>query len=308
MSQPSSASESGAGRRALRVAIWKAAAALGVTVGLVAAVDAGARAVGPGLILIGAYWGVRALRDWWRHLDEEWFIAEVALVSLGWALLAGAFAAVQYVAFSFAPDAFYVDADYARLVSPSYRAGWARDSSRTAAALADVERAGQLLERGGPSSLVLDSSYALGDGASGQVVERCEDQLPLERCDWEAVVVPAPGAKPIGITFIAPEGGSRSVSVEDLQRHLQGEMARLRDELAEYARRLANPPAFVQPGIVDFLYDTGVAFSGNDAGVFIPISALARISKGVEFLASLLLFGMVVSRISAAASARTSRR
>ena len=307
MSQPSSASKSSPGRRDLRVAIWKSTAALAVTVGLVAAVDAGARMLGPALILIGSYWGIQALRDWWRHLDEEWFLAEVALVSVGWALLAGAFAAVEYVAFSFAPDAFYVDVDYARLVSPSYRAGWARDSVRTAATLADVERVAQALGGSGPSSLVLDSLYLLGGGASGQVTERCEDQLPLERCPWQVVVVPAPGAKPIAITLLASKAGHRSVSVAELQLQLQGETVRLRGDLADYARRLADPAAFVQPRIVDFLYDTGVAFSGNDAGVFIPISALARISKGVEFLASLLLFGMVVSRISAAASARTAR-
>lgn len=84
-------------------------------------------------------------------------------------------------------------------------------------------------------------------------------------------------------------------------------MKTLRDELAEDIRRLNDPAAYVQPGIVDFLYDTGVAFSGNDAGVFVPISPLARLCKVIEFLASLLLFGIVVSRISAAGSSRAHR-
>jgi hypothetical protein len=308
MSHPGPPSASRAGRRALRLAVWQAVAAVAVTAGLVTAVDAGAPLLGPVLIFVGSFWGAKALRDWWRHLDEEWFVAEVALVSAGWALLAAAFAAAQYVAFSFAPGAFYVDVDYAKLISPRYRVAWARDSSRTAAALADVERAAQLLRAGGPPSLALDSVYTLGGGASGQLTERCEAQLPLERCPWQVVVVPVAKAKPIEIAIAAPEGERGWLSGAELQQRLGAEMARLRGDLADYGRRMANPAAFVQPRIVDFLYDTGVAFSGNDAGVFVPISALARACKVVEFLASLLLFGIVVSRISAAASARIARR
>lgn len=309
MNYPSqSAPASPHGRRALRRAVWHSAAALVVTAGLVAAVNAGARILGPAVILVGSYSGAKALRDWWRHLDEEWFLAEVALVSMGWGLLAGAFATVQYVAFSIAPDAFYVDADYAKIVSPGYRVIWARDSSRVAATLADVDRAAKLLHAGGPASLVLDSLYTLGGGASGQLTERCEDQLPLERCPWQVAVIMAPGATPIEIGIAAPDGDGRSLSAAELQRQLEGEKARLGDNLADYARRMADPAAFVQPGIVDFLYDTSVAFSGNDAGVFVPISALARTCKVIEFLASLLLFGIVVSRISAAAGARARQR
>jgi hypothetical protein len=267
----------------------------------------GGALAGPALIIVGSFWGAKALRDWWRHLDEEWFVAEVALVSTGWALLAGAFAAVQYVAFSVAPGAFYVDVDYAKLVSPRYRVVWARDSSRTAAALADVERAAQVLH-GAPHALVLDSVYPLGRGASGQLTERCEAQLPLEQCPWQVLVVLAPGAKPIEIAIAGPEGDGGRLSGAELQQQLSGEMGRLRGDLADYGRRMADPAAFVQPRIMDFLYDTGVAFSGNDADVFVPISALARICKVVEFLASLLLFGIVVSRISAAAGARIARR
>jgi hypothetical protein len=134
--------------------MWRAALALIVTGGLVAAVDAGARILGPLLILLGSYAGAKALRDWWRHLDQEWFLAEIALVSMGWALLAAAFATAQYVAFSVSPDAFYVDADYARIVSPRYRVAWARDSSRMATALADLDRAGAVLHTGGPPALL----------------------------------------------------------------------------------------------------------------------------------------------------------
>ena len=308
MSHPSRwTAETGAGRRALRAAVWRASAALAVTAGLVAAVDAGARILGPALIVVGSYGGARALREWWRHLDEEWFLAEVALVSIGWALLAGAFAAAQYVVFSVAPRSFYVDADYARLVSPGYRAAWARDSSRAAAALSGVDQAAQALA-GGPASLALDSLYPLGGHVSIQVSERCEYQLPLERCPWLVTVVTAPGANPVEVALPLPEGERGTLAAAKLQQRLQEEMARLRGELADYGRRLADPAEFVQPGIVDFLYDTSVAFSGNDAGVFVPISALARICKVVEFLASLLLFGIVVSRISTAAGSRAAQR
>jgi hypothetical protein len=294
-------------RRVLRATIWQSVGALGVTVLLVIAVDAGGRILGPALILIGAFWGAKALREWWRHLDEEWFAAEVLLVCMGWALLAGAFAAVQYVAFSVVPDAFYVDVDYARLVAPAYRAVWARDSARTAGALADVERAAEALGVGGPPSLMLDSLYPLAAGASGRLTERCEVKLPLEACPWKLVIVPAPGAAPIEVAIAGPEEEGSSLAAAELQEQLRREVARLRSELAENVRRMVDPAAFVQPRLVDFLYDTVVAFSGNDAGVFIPISALARLCKVIEFLVSLLLFGIVVSRIAAAADARATR-
>jgi len=56
--------------------------------------------------------------------------------------------------------------------------------------------------------------------------------------------------------------------------------------------------------VADFLYDTAIAFSGRDSGVFVPIGALARIFKVVESLASYVLFGIVVSRVAAARRAR----
>jgi hypothetical protein len=295
------------GRRALRGALWRAALTLAVTIGLVAAVDRDARILGPALIVVGAYGGAKALHDWWRHLDAEWFLAETVLVTLAWAMFAGAFAAIQYVAFAVAPDAFYVDTDYAKLAAPRYRAGWVRDSSRAAATQADLDRAAALVAGGARRSLVLDSVYDLGQGASGQLAERCEEQLPMEQCRWQLVVVPAPGSTPIVIPLRGPGGDQRTLTTAELRQQLGAEQARVRQELAELDRRLADPAGFVQPRIVDFLYDTGIAFSGNDAGVFVPISPLARFCKVVELLASLLLFGIVVSRISAAASSRPDR-
>lgn len=219
-------------------------------------------------------------------------------------MLAGSFAALQYVAFSLAPGAFYVDVDYAQLAAPGYRAAWIRDSSRVAAALAGVDRAAGLLAASAPRSLVLDSVYDLDQRASGELTERCEEQLPTEQCRWQLVVVPAPGVTPIEIPLSAPEGDRRTLTTVELRSQVATAQGRLRTDLAELGRRLADPASFVQPRIVDFLYDTGVAFSGNDAGVFVPISPLARFCKVVEFLASLLLFGIVVSRVSAAASSR----
>jgi hypothetical protein len=287
--------------------MWRSALTLAVTIGLVVAVDHGALLLGPVLIVLGTYGGVKALSDWWRNLEAEWFPAEIVLVTMGWAMFAGAFAAVQYVAFSFAPNAFYVDVDYARLAAPHYRAGWARDSSRAAARLADLNRAAGVLSSGGLRSLALDSVYDLGQGASVQLTERCEEQLPTDECRWQLVVVPAPGLAPVEIPISAPERERRTLTTAELRRGVASEQARLRTELAVLGRRLADPASFVQPRIVDFLYDTGVAFSGNDAGVFVPISPLARFCKVVEFLASLLLFGIVVSRISAAASSQPRR-
>src|SRR5512142_3200935 len=94
-----------AGRRALRTALWQSGLGLALTAGLVAAVDGGARLLGPPLIVLSSFAGLKALRDWWRHLDEEWFAAEIALVSAGWVLIAAAFATIQFVAFSVAPSA-----------------------------------------------------------------------------------------------------------------------------------------------------------------------------------------------------------
>jgi hypothetical protein len=294
-------------RRALRVAVWRSAALLALTIGLVAAVDRGARILGPAVIVAGAYGGVKALADWWRHLEAEWFAAEIVLVTLGWSMFAGAFAALQYVAFGLAPGAFYVDPDYARLVAPGYQVGWLQDSAMAASKLAGLDRAAGALAGGGPALFILDSVYRMSGGESGQLVERCEEELPTEKCRWQLVVT-APGASPAQVPVSPPEDDQRGLAAVELQRDVEAEQTRLREELVQLGHRLADPAGFVQPRIVDFLYDTGVAFSGNDAGVFVPISPLARFCKVLEFLASLLLFGIVVSRVSTAASSREGRR
>lgn len=144
-----------------------------------------------------------------------------------------------------------------------------------------------MVRASGRQTYALDSLYPLGGDGAAQIVENCEDQTLFERCPWQAVLTMAPGA--------------------ELEHRLDEEMTRLRGELADYAQRMVDPAPFVQPGIADFLYDTAVAFSGNDAGIFVPISVLARVCKIIEFLASLLLFGAVVSRLWAAAAAQTGR-
>ena len=295
------------GRQAMRRAMWHGTAALAVATALIAAVDAGARQLGPALVLVGAYWGARSLREWWKHLDEQWFLAEVALVSLGWVLLAGAFATGQYVAFSLAPGAFYMDPEYARLVSPRYRLTWARESTRTAAGLGALERARPLLLAGARASFALDTVYEVGGGVTARLTERCDDQALLENCPRRLLVRLRPGAPPILVDVAPAQGEDRSLSAADLQGELAREVDRQRGRLTDYARRLADPAAFVQPELLDFLYDTAVAFSGNDAGIFVPTGALARACKIVEFLASLLLFGAVVSRLSTAADLRAAR-
>ena len=125
-------------RRRLRRALWQSLAALLITAGLVAALDAGTRMLGPVLIVVAALSGVRGVRAWWLDLDERWFAAEIVLVTAGWALFAAAFAGIQYLSFSLIPEAFFVEADYGRLVSPRYRAEWLRDSTRVGATLIGV--------------------------------------------------------------------------------------------------------------------------------------------------------------------------
>ena len=44
---------------------------------------------------------------------------------------------------------------------------------------------------GGPPALVLDTTYRLADGASAQLTERCEEQLPTEKCRWQLTVTSA---------------------------------------------------------------------------------------------------------------------
>jgi hypothetical protein len=290
--------------RRLRRAIWESLAALLVTAGLVAALDAGARMLGPVLIVLAALSGVRAVRAWWLGLDEQWFAAEIVLVTAGWALFAAAFAGVQYLSFSLIPGAFFVEVDYGRMVSPRYRAEWLRDSSRAGGRLEELETAMRLLRTEGPATLAQDTTYRLPTGGTLEVREQCEVLLTDERCPWQLVAMPAPGGRAIELVIDAPPEGRRLIPRKALERELERETGRFRREISALGRKLADPAAFVQPRIADFLYDTAIAFSGRDSGVFVPIGALARVFHVLESLASYLLFGIVVSRVAAAAGAR----
>lgn len=288
--------------------MWQSLAALLITAGLVAALDAGARMLGPVLIVVAALSGVRAVRAWWLDLDEQWFAAEIVLVTAGWALFASAFAGIQYLSFSLIPEAFFVEADYGRLVSPRYRAEWLRDSTRVGSTLADLETAKGLLHAEGPGTLVQDTIYPLADGATVKVGEQCEVLGLEERCPWQLVITPAAGGRPIELAIEAPEADHPLLHREALERQLDREAERLRREISVLRPKLADPAAFVQPRIADFLYDTAIAFSGRDSGVFVPIGTLARVFHVLESLASYLLFGIVVSRVAAAAGAGRARR
>jgi hypothetical protein len=82
--------------------------------------------------------------------------------------------------------------------------------------------------------------------------------------------------------------------------------SRRRLELADLRRRLANPSLYVEPRMVDFLYDTVIAFAGRESGIFIAFGTLPRLVRILEDLASYVLFGILVARASAA-SARPAR-
>jgi hypothetical protein len=297
----------GPAHRRLRRAVFESLAALLITAALVGAVERGAHMLGPVLIVVAALAGIRAVRAWWRDLEEHWYGAEIVLVTSGWALFAAAFAAIQYLSFSLIPGAFFVDVEYGKLVSPRYRAEWLQDSSRAGTALAELDTAIHLLQSGGPAALARDTTYLLPNGATLKVGEQCELSLTEERCPWQLSVVPGPGARPLELSIEAPEAGGQSLQ----RKHLQGELAPradpLRREVAALTRKLADPAAFVQPRIADFLYDTAIAFSGRDSGVFVPIGALARVFHVLESLASYLLFGIVVSRVASATGERLGR-
>ena len=291
-------------RRRLRRAIYESLACLAITAGLVAALEAGARVLGPLLIVVAALAGVRAVRAWWLDLDEQWFAAEVVLVTAGWALFASAFAGLQYLSFSLIPGAFFVEVDYGRMVSPRYRAEWLLDSTRAGGTLRAFEAAAALLSAGGPDGLAQDTTYAFPNGATLRLSERCEALLPGERCPWQLEITTGTGARTLELLLDPPEEGQRLLSRGVLQRALAQATDRLRHEVNALGRKLANPEAYVQPRIADFLYDTAIAFSGRDSGVFVPIGPVARLFHVLESLASYLLFGIVVSRVAAAAGAR----
>jgi hypothetical protein len=297
----------GPGRRRLRRATGEALIALAVTGALVAGLDAGARMLGPVLIVVPALAGIRAVRAWWRGLGEQWFAAEIVLVASGWALFAAAFAGVQYLVFSLIPGAFFVDADYGRTVSPRYHAEWLRDSTRTGGRLTALDSALRLLRAHGPANLAPDTPYALAGGSVVMVREQCEVLLSAERCPWRLTMAPGPGGRAVDLLLEAPPEGQRFIARRDVEREIEQGGRQVSQEIGELGRKLADPGAFVQPRIADFLYDTAIAFSGRDSGVFVPVGALARMFHVLESLASYLLFGIVVSRVAAAAGPRLGR-
>jgi len=290
-------------RRRLQRARLEALAFLLITAGLLGAIDRGARLLGPVLIVIPALAGVRLVRAWWRDLAAQWFVAEIVLVASGWALFASAFAGLQYLSFTLIPGAFLVEVEFGRLVAPQYQAEWRRDSSEVGAVLAGLETALRVLRAEAPPALAPDTAYPLAAGGSVLLRERCAAVLTEERCPWQLLVTPAPGAPAIELAIEAPGEGRRS-SRAALERQLDQQAAPLRREVGALSRKLANPDTFVQPRIADLLYDTAIAFSGRDSGVFVPVGPVARLFHVLESLASYLLFGIVVSRVATAAGSR----
>ena len=296
----------GTARRRLWRAIIEASLALLVTAVLVVAIERGARLLGPVLIVVAALSGIRAVQAWWRDLDEQWFLGEIILVTSGWALFAGAFAGLQYLSFTLLPGAFFVEVDYGKLVSPRYHAEWQRDSSRAGSRLSGIELGLTLVQGDTAERFAKDSVYQAKSGSSLKLVERCDLALVDESCPWRLLLSDSTGHR-VELDVEAPEAGQSFVSRKGLEHALGTEAARLARELDALGRKLADPAAFVQPRIADFLYDTAIAFSGRDSGVFVPIGALARAFHVLESLASYLLFGIVVSRVAAAASSRLGR-
>jgi hypothetical protein len=276
-----------------------AALAFATALGLVAVVDRGARVLGPVLLVLGSLAGASALRSWWRHTRESWFLAELALVILGWGLLACAYASLQYLAFSFIGGAYRIDMDYGKLIAPQFNASWRRDSAQAAGQLHDTELVIQGL-RGVPrEQLALDSSYSLADGGLLKVTESC---LTPADCDWALELKPADGRRAINLPIQVAGEGAGTILVPELRHELQRSARHLRTEVAAYGMRLADPTAHLEPRIADFLYDTIIAFAGRESGVFIPIGALPRFFRVIADLASFMLFGIVVARWSAALS------
>lgn len=89
------------------------------------------------------------------------------------------------------------------MVSPRYRAEWLRDSSRAGGTLVELERAMRLLRTEGAPTLAQDTTYPLPTGATVKVREQCEVLLTNERCPWQLVVTPGPGARAIEIVIEA---------------------------------------------------------------------------------------------------------
>jgi hypothetical protein len=292
-------------RQELRRAIGVTATAFAVAMGLVWAVDAGARLMGPALIVVGAVGGGYALRAWWRHLDQRAFPAEVALVALGWGLLAASYAGLQFLAFSFLGGAYRIDVDYRTLIAPEFTAAWRNDSLRAATTLEATEAAIRALDGSELPSVAVGTSYRLTGGATAKIVERC---LTPAGCEWRLEVAPGGGDRPIDVGINGPDEGARGIPGHELLADLKHSANGLRREVAAYGRRLTDPASHVEPRVVDFWYDTIVAFAGRESGVFVAVGALPRAFRVIADLASFILFGIVVARASTATSVDRRRR
>lgn len=286
--------------------MWLAVASILVTGGLVALVDAGARILGPVLIVFGALAGLAAVRAWWANLSEQWFAAEIVLVTAGWALFGASFATIQYLVFSFLPSALHVDPELGRLIAAPYQAEWARDSTQAAMALGNHQIALTALENDLPDRLATDTTYQAGALATVSFSEQCDEPVAVERCPWR-IVLARPSALPVELAVGAPEPGATYLAKAHVAGRLRQEAERHEATLAKYFHGSDAPVRPVRPRIADFLYDTAIAFSGRESGVFVPLSALARAFKVLESLASYILFGVVVSRVAAAAATELAR-
>ena len=293
-------------RRALTRAMWLAVGSVLVTGGLVAMVDAGARILGPILIVFGALAGQAAVRAWWANLAEQWFAAELVLVTAGWALFAASFAAIQYLVFSFIPGALHVDPDLGRLIEAPHQAEWTRDSTQEAMALGNHQAVLSVLGSELPNRLVADTTYRAGALATITLSEQCDDPIAAERCPWKLVLA-RPNVQPIQLIIRAPERGVGGLARVDVARRIEEEARRREAALAKFSHDVGGSARPIRPRIADFLYDTAIAFSGRESGVFVPLGALARTFKVIESLASYILFGVVASRVAAAAATELKR-
>jgi len=289
-------------RAALSRAMWLSLVALAAAAGLMVAVDRGATLLGPVLLVVGGWAGTRTLRTWWRHLNEEWFLAELVLVTASWALFGTAFAALQYLVLSFAPSAFHVDVDYARAAAPRYRVHWLRDSVRIGRVVADYDRAAVLVA-GGPEVWSTDSVTPLLGGERIALRASCEELVVDRECTWRLDLTRGVGADWQSIPVTAPIAADKRVTRAALGRAIEATAAEHRMALADVTAKLANAAGSIQPRIGDLFYETAIAFSGRDSGIFAPVGAAARLFKMLESLASYLLFGIVVSRVAAAGMA-----
>lgn len=287
-------------RGALVRAMGFALASLGLAAGLMVAVDRGVTMLGPVLLIAPGWAGVRTVRTWWRYLREEWFVAELVLVTASWGLFGTAFAALQYLVFSFAPSAFHVDADYARAAAPRYRAHWLRDSVSIGGTVARYDRVIGLVAEG-PEQWVTDSVTTLPGGDRIAVRSSCEELVVDRNCVWRLELMPAASRAAWSMPLVASNSAEKRMTKQALGRALEAAVAEQRTALIAVAAKLADVAGNVQPRIGDLFYETTIAFSGRDSGIFSPVGAAARVFKVIESLASYLLFGIMVSRVSAAA-------